>query len=85
MIKTTGRVQGVSFRFYVKQKADELHLTGFVKNNPDSSVEIIAEGPRAELEKLAEWAAKGPEFSTVEQCETAWGQTSGEFSSFEIR
>jgi acylphosphatase len=85
MIKITGRVQGVSFRFYVKQKADELGLTGFVKNNPDRSVEIIAEGNRAKLEELAEWAAKGPEFSTVEQCETAWGEYSGEFSSFEIR
>ncbi len=85
MIKIMGRVQGVSFRFYVKQKADELRLTGFVKNNPDGSVEIIAEGLRIELEKLAEWVAKGPEFSTVDQCETAWGQNSGEFSSFEIR
>ena len=85
MIKITGRVQGVSFRFYAKQKADELHLTGFVKNNPDDSVDIIAEGKRSELEKLSAWAKNGPEFSTVIQCETAYGQYSGEFSSFEIR
>ncbi|MEK7649613.1 MAG: acylphosphatase [Patescibacteria group bacterium] len=85
MIKITGRVQGVSFRFYTKQKADELHLVGFVKNNPDDSVDIIAEGDRAALEKLAVWVARGPEFSTVDQCETAWGEYSGEYSSFEIR
>lgn len=85
MIKITGRVQGVSFRFYTKQKADELGLCGFVKNNPDESVDIVAEGDRPALQKLADWASKGPEFSTVFQCETAWGEYSGEYSSFEIR
>ncbi|MEK7630516.1 MAG: acylphosphatase [Patescibacteria group bacterium] len=85
MIKITGRVQGVSFRFYTKQKADELDLCGFVKNNPDESVDIVAEGDHAALQKLADWTGKGPEFSTVDHCETAWGEYSGEFSSFEIR
>ena len=47
-----GRVQGVSFRFYTRDTADELGLTGWVANRYDGSVEVVAEGPRAALDQL---------------------------------
>jgi acylphosphatase len=45
-----GKVQGVGFRAIAKACADRLHLKGFVRNLPDGSVELCAQGPRAQLE-----------------------------------
>ena len=59
-INVQGRVQGVFFRQSTKQKADELEITGTVKNCEDDSVEIIATGHKEQLDKLVEWCRKGP-------------------------
>lgn len=56
----SGLVQGVFFRAQTKKKADELDLTGFVKNMPDGSVEIFAEGSTQSLKQLEEWCRTGP-------------------------
>ena len=65
-IVVTGRVQGVSFRAYTKQKAEELGLTGTVRNLQDGSVEIIACGPDASLAALELWASKSPKLARVD-------------------
>ncbi len=65
IVVVSGRVQGVGFRYYTKQKACELGVFGYVKNNPDGSVTIEAE---AELEQLVEfvlWCQKGPQWARV--------------------
>jgi len=49
-----GRVQGVGYRFFVQSRAEELHLTGSVRNMPNRSVRVEAEGPREVLEALIE-------------------------------
>ncbi|MFU0791101.1 acylphosphatase [Virgibacillus proomii] len=48
----SGRVQGVGFRFMAKQKADELGVKGWIKNNDDGTVELEAEGNKAQLERF---------------------------------
>lgn len=48
----SGTVQGVGFRFMVQRYALNLDLKGWVKNLPNGSVEILAEGPREKIEKL---------------------------------
>lgn len=64
-IYVTGKVQGVFFRRYAEMKAHELGVSGFVKNLPDGSVYIEAEGAMPALMKLVEWCRKGSPLSTV--------------------
>lgn len=47
-----GKVQGIGFRAAAKRKADELHLTGYVKNLPDGTVELVAQGNEALFKPL---------------------------------
>ena len=63
--KIRGRVQGVYFRASAVQRAQELGLTGWVKNCADGSVEGVAEGARPELEKLVAWCGQGPSGARV--------------------
>jgi acylphosphatase len=58
-ITVTGRVQGVFFRAHAKEKAEEVGLTGWVRNT-DDSVEIYAEGTSEALDVLERWCHRGP-------------------------
>lgn len=60
-----GRVQGVGYRYFVLRHAEELGLAGFARNQADGSVEVVAEGPEAALEKLKALLGEGPSFSHV--------------------
>jgi len=80
-----GRVQGVGFRAFVIDKADYLGLTGWVRNRWDGTVEFVAEGERAALERLLSAALKGPPASFVSGVKTDWGTASGEFTRFNAR
>ncbi|NER81442.1 MAG: acylphosphatase [Leptolyngbya sp. SIO1D8] len=51
-----GRVQGVGFRYNTHAKASQLGLTGYVRNRPDGTVEIVAEGTSQSIQHLLEWA-----------------------------
>ncbi|TMD54260.1 MAG: acylphosphatase, partial [Chloroflexi bacterium] len=55
-----GRVQGVGFRYFVAQKAQSLGLRGYVRNEYDGSVEVLAQGPRPALEHLLTYLRRGP-------------------------
>ena len=59
-IRVTGVVQGVYYRYYTKEVADELGLTGTVKNMPDGSVSIVCEGREEDVRRLIEWCRHGP-------------------------
>ena len=83
-IKVTGEVQGVWYRKSTQQKAAELEIKGFVKNQPDWSVYIEAEGNESQLKALLDWCAKGPEHATVEK--VTWEEKELEFfKDFMIR
>ncbi|MEZ5024038.1 MAG: acylphosphatase [Chitinophagales bacterium] len=64
-IKVEGNVQGVYFRMSTKEKADQLGLKGFAKNEKDGSVYIEVEGEEVILEKLIEWLHVGPPNANV--------------------
>jgi len=55
-----GKVQGVSFRFAVYEWAVDLGLTGYVTNQPDGSIIIVAQGSREKLEQLIGKCYDGP-------------------------
>jgi len=80
-----GRVHGVFFRAFVESRAEELKLTGYVRNRPDGTVEVRAEGERQNLEKLAENLKAGPPAARVEEVIAEWAEYSGEFTSFRAR
>lgn len=80
----SGKVQGVSYRAYTEQKALELRLTGIVRNLPDGRVEIIAEGPEAQLEALKSWCLSGPPHAAVEDVVAQTQTATGEFTAFRV-
>lgn len=79
-----GRVQGVFFRLYAKNTAKKLGITGWVRNNPNGTVEIVAEGTKSALETLLEKCRNGSVWSKVDEIEEKWGKATGEFKDVEI-
>ena len=61
-----GRVQGVGFRWFVREQATALDLAGWVKNRPDGAVEVAAEGNPAAVARLREHLRRGPSHAGVE-------------------
>lgn len=61
----SGRVQGVSFRWYTEQRARELGVYGWVRNEPDGSVALHAEGDDQAVDALVEWCRTGPALARV--------------------
>ena len=83
-IRIYGQVQGICLRSYAKEVADRLGLVGWVKNNPDGSVETVAEGSKEKLEEFVKWCKKGPSGAMVEKVEVKWGEKSEDYDQFEI-
>lgn len=80
-----GRVQGVNFRYYTEQTARRLQLTGWVANQSDGSVRVVAEGPPADLDKLLSFLRVGPPAAHVDDVVVDWGEASGGFTQFSVR
>ena len=78
-----GQVQGVYYRALAKEKASELGLNGFVRNEPDGSVYLEAEGPSDALEKFVAWCKQGPQRAMVKEVIVKEGTVTG-FKRFEI-
>jgi acylphosphatase len=79
-----GRVHGVGFRYFVVTRANHLRLTGFVANNQDGSLNCVAEGPRADLERLLELLREGPASAIVEYVSEDWLPYTGHWGGFSI-
>jgi acylphosphatase len=80
----TGRVQGVGFRWFVLRRAKSLEITGWVRNLPDGSVEVRAEGSEAALESLESLLVKGPAGSMGKDVLSQPAAASGRFHDFDI-
>jgi len=79
-----GVVQGVGFRYFVTNYADELQLTGWVRNLWDGRVEVMAEGPKTTLEILAKHLQEGPRGAHVSKVELQWEAATNEFKDFKV-
>lgn len=80
-----GRVQGVGFRFTVRELAVSLGLRGYVRNRPDGSVELLAQGPRPDLERLLDRIRASRLGRYIEGVDTDWRPASRGHSGFEVR
>jgi acylphosphatase len=80
-----GHVQGVFFRASVETWAEELNLTGYVRNLPGDLVEVVVEGQKPQLEKLIERLKVGPPAARVDKVKISWTDYTGDYTSFLIR
>ncbi len=85
-LKITGRVQGVGFRYFTVTTAGNLkNVTGWVRNEPDGSVKVVAEGPREKLNKLIKKVNQGPRTARVEEVQQEWSEPTGQFTDFQVK
>lgn len=83
--RVLGVVQGVGFRYYTLRKAQSLSgVCGYVKNLPDGSVEILAEGAEDTLKQLLQQVHRGPLGSEVERVDVDWMIASKKYTTFNI-
>lgn len=83
-IKVKGVVQGVGYRYYTYRIARGLDLKGYVRNQKDGSVEVLAEGEKDKLMELISELRIGPTNSRVDDLSVEWQDCSNEFSEFKI-
>lgn len=80
-----GLVQGVGFRWFVAREAGTLGLRGFVRNRPEGTVELEAEGDRSLIETLIAHVKVGPRSSQVRDLQIVWQEPQKDTKPFEIR
>ena len=80
-----GRVQGVGFRYFILGIASDLGLSGWVANELDGTVRVVAEGSRPALEQLLAELREGPRGARVERVASSWLPASGGFARFGVR
>lgn len=77
-VVVSGIVQGVWFRGTCRDEADALGVTGWVRNNPDGTVEAVFEGPTGAVEQLVAWCRVGPSLAYVHGVEVTFEEPRGE-------
>jgi acylphosphatase len=83
-IRVSGQVQGVFFRDSTRRKAEELGLSGWVKNLPDGKVEAVFEGPSDSVRKMVRWCEEGPQQASVENVDTDFEDPGEDLQGFEV-
>lgn len=82
----TGRVQGVGYRYFVTDCAVDRGISGYVRNNPDGTVSVVAEGEESKLRDLIEaMRAAGDPYIHVRDMSVNWETARQEFCDFVIR
>ena len=79
-----GRVQGVGYRYFVLRQARSLRVTGEVRNRPDGTVEVEAEGEAGRLRELVETLRRGPPAARVSGVEETWSEGPARHREFTI-
>lgn len=77
-------VQGVGFRFFTQRSAARHQVKGYVRNMPDGSVEVLAEGPDSAVEAFKHDLTAGPTYSRVDEIEEIVLDPTGRHSLFKI-
>lgn len=81
----SGKVQGVAYRAYVQDSASTLKLVGWVKNLPDGTVEVLAQGSSDVLKEFVEYLHEGSLLSVVEAVSIDWRTARRPYEDFSIR
>ena len=81
----SGRVQAVAYRAYVEVSATELKVTGYIRNLPDGTVEVVARGDPTTLKEFVEYLHEGSLLSEVETVAVEWESIKSNYDDFSIR
>jgi acylphosphatase len=84
-VHVSGQVQGVFFRDSTREKAEQLGLTGWVRNLPDGRVEALFEGPSEKVREMVRWCKEGPSHAGVENVNSEFEASQGDLRGFEVR
>ena len=84
-IRVKGKVQGVWFRAFTREKATELGVTGWVQNETDGAVYLEANGEKSKLDLFIDKLKQGPERSVVDDVEVEWAPAGDNWTHFDIR
>lgn len=83
-VYVSGKVQGVYYRKFTQENAEERGVNGWVRNLPDGRVEAVFEGEKESIQELLERCRDGPDMAVVENIKLNWGEPEG-LDGFEIR
>lgn len=81
----SGRVQGVSFRYYTQRQASAYNVAGWVRNLPDGRVEAVFEGEEAAVNHMVAWCRRGPSGAYVTDLRVENEPCEGEFRYFSVK
>ncbi len=84
-VLVSGRVQGVFFRAFTARAARSLGILGWVRNEKDGSVKVVAEGEKKSLLSFLEKVKKGPPLAKVKSVNVGWTTFKGEFADFQVK
>jgi acylphosphatase len=84
-VRITGRVQGVGFRYSALERATSLRVGGWVRNQPDGTVEVVFEGRDEAVDLLVDWCRRGPRGAAVSDVEVSWEEPAAEEGRFRVR
>ena len=80
----SGRVQGVSFRYYTYHEALKLGLSGWVRNLRDGRVEAVFAGEREAVEKILDWCKEGPPAARVDDVDAVMEDRTEDLDGFHV-
>ncbi|MFT4607832.1 MAG: acylphosphatase [Urechidicola sp.] len=80
-----GRVQGVGFRYFVKNNANQLNVAGYAKNLPDKRVEFVLQGEQTAVTSLLQEINGGPSMASVKSLNSQVLETDEHYQNFSIR
>ena len=81
----SGRVQGVCFRAFTEEEARRLRVCGWVRNLADGRVEVLIEGPRADVDAMLAWCRQGSPYGRVDDVEVVWEAAGESLAGFRIK
>jgi acylphosphatase len=79
-----GRVQGVGFRYSTQRQARRLGVNGWVRNERDGTVTVVAEGPKPAVDEMIRWLHEGPGFANVADVTVNEYPYEAKYSSFTV-
>lgn len=84
-IQVSGHVQGVGYRYFVRKIAIGMPLSGFIRNDADGTVTVVAEGSEKVLSEFLETVSEGPAQAEVDDVEVTWSMAFGGFEGFSVK
>ena len=83
-ILVAGKVQGVGYRYFAQRNAEYFVLTGYVRNRPDSKVELQVEGEKEAIKRFQKILSEGPRFSLVDKVDLTFDEFQAKYNNFSV-